>query len=197
MSPFFDDFWAPCWLHFRPFVVIVRIFFRVRSLTLVFEGSWPAKRRPGPQLGLVLGHSKTQKVSSCLGGMQVFALAAFSAAHSSWLLLSSSWGSSWPVLGTQNGPQIGPEVAQEASQKRTQKQARKLTKMGPQIEVEICKFLLKAAMGAGKLSRPLPGNALLTCWIIFAPKMAQEPHVDPNFAPNWPHFDPNSHQFFA
>ena len=106
---------------FRPFVLLFRIFFRVRFLTLVFEGSWPAKWRPGPQLSLVLGHSKTQKVSSRLGEMQVFALAAFSAAHSSWLLLGLSRGSSWSVFGPQKGPQIGPEVAQEAFKNEAKK----------------------------------------------------------------------------
>ena len=104
-----------CGPYFRALVVMFRVFFLGRFLTLVFEGSWPAKWRPGPQLSLVLGHSKTQKVSSRLGEMQVFALAAFSAAHSSWLLLGCSWGLSWPVSGAQNGVQIEPEVAQEAS----------------------------------------------------------------------------------
>ncbi len=101
-------------LQFRSFVVIV--LFLVNVLTLFFESSLPAKWRPWPQLSLILSHPKTQKVSSRLGEMQVFALAAFSTAHSSWLLLSSSWGSSWPVFGPQNGAQIGPEVAQEALQ---------------------------------------------------------------------------------
>ena len=98
--------------------VIVRVFFEVNFWTIFFEGSWPAKWRLWPQLSLILSHSKTQKVSSRPGETQVFDLAAFSAAHSSWLLLSSSWGSSWPVFGRQNGPQIEPEVAHEAYQKR-------------------------------------------------------------------------------
>ena len=98
--------------------VLKPVFFGVNYLTLFFEGSWPAKWRLWPQLSLILSHSKTQKVSSRLGETQVVDLAAFSAAHSSWLLLNSSWGSSWPVFGRQNGPQIGPEVAHEAHQKR-------------------------------------------------------------------------------
>ena len=93
-TPFFAIFGSRVGPHFRSFVVSFRIFFLVSFLTLLFEGSWPAKWRPGPQLSLVLGHSKTQKVSSRLGETQVFALAAFLTAHSSRLLLGSSWGSS-------------------------------------------------------------------------------------------------------
>ena len=102
--PFVNMLWPRVGPHFRPFVVICRIFFLFPSITPLVEGSWPALWRPGPQLSLILGHSKSQKVSSCLHETYIFDLVAFSAAGSSWLLLGSSWGSSWSVFGPQTGP---------------------------------------------------------------------------------------------
>ena len=157
MNPFFAIWGLNVGSHFRPFVVMFRVFFRAHVLTLFFEGSWPAKWRPGPQLSLVLGHSKTQKVSSRLGETQVFALAAFSAAHSSWLLLGSSWGSSWTVFGPQNEPQIGPEVAQEASQKIDLNMTQKITQNGTPKRRWKLKILAKTEKGAkGKTKTPPP-----------------------------------------
>ena len=51
---------------FRHLVVMFRVFLSGPFLSLFLEGSWPAKRRPWPQLSLILGHFKTQKVSSRL-----------------------------------------------------------------------------------------------------------------------------------
>ena len=138
-----DDFWLPFWVLFSSLRRHFSFLFRVHCLTLFFEGSWPAKWRPWPQLGLVLGHPKTQKVSSRLGETQVFDLAAFSTATSSWLLLGSSWGSSCSVFEPQNGSQIGPEVHQEAYQKWNPKLIKKIQKMVARNEGENFNFLAK------------------------------------------------------
>ena len=85
--------------------------------------SWAsAERRLGPL--------QDPKVSSRLGEKQVFALVAFSAAHSSWLLLDSSWGSSCIVFEPQNEAQMGPEFAQEAIKKLSQKMTPQITQNG-------------------------------------------------------------------
>ena len=145
-----------CWSlfgpHFRPFVVICRDFFHfflVHVLSLFFEGSLPARWRPWPQLGLILSHPKTQKVSSRVGQTQVVDLAAFSTAHSSWLLLSSSWDSSWPAFGNQNWPQIRPRSRPRSVSKMEPKKDKKSApKWCPKTEVKIENVWQKWATGA-------------------------------------------------
>ena len=119
-------FWVASFLIFFPLAGPILVPFWVQVLpfflkALCLQSGVLASAKPH------LEPPQDQKVSSRIGETQVFALAAFSTAHSSWLLLSSSWGYSWPAFGPQNGPQIGPEVAQEVSQKRGPKTTKKNT----------------------------------------------------------------------
>ncbi len=67
-------------------------------------------------------------------------------------------------------------------------------KRDPKTEVKIEIFWPKLATGVLHKLAPLSlGGALPASWVIFAPKMAQEPHFDPNLRQIYALSLPKSH----